>query len=120
MSLVIETHVDGNVAVFTLKGPMTLGPTLSALGQRVRRELEASPRAGIVLDVSSVDFVDSAGLGELTLVYTLSARRNCSVVLAGVSKALKSSLELTHLDMLMPSAADVASAKKVIASKVGS
>jgi len=120
MPLVIEAHVDGNVSVFILKGPMTLGPTLSALGQRIRRELETSVPAGVVLDVSSVGMVDSAGLGELTLVYTLAARRNCSLVLAGVTKALKNSLELTHLDLLMPSAPDIASAKKVIASKVGS
>jgi anti-anti-sigma factor len=119
MPLVIETQVDGNVSIFTLKGPMTLGPTLSALGHRIRRELETSAPAGLVLDVSSVGMVDSAGLGELTLVYTLAARRNCALVLAGVTKTLQNSLELTHLDLLMPSAPDIASAKKVIASKAG-
>jgi anti-anti-sigma factor len=120
MPLAIETQLDGNVSVFTLKGPMTLGPTLSALSQRVRRELAASTPAGLVIDVSSVGMVDSAGLGELTLVYTLAARRNCSVVLAGVTKALKHSLELTRLDLLLPSAPDIASAKKVVTSKAGS
>jgi anti-anti-sigma factor len=120
MSLVIETQLDGNVSVITLKGPMTLGPTLSALGQHIRRELGSSAPAGLVLDVSAVGMVDSAGLGELTLVYTLAARRNCSVVLAGVTKTLKNSLELTRLDVLLPSAPDVASAKRMIASKAGS
>ena len=86
MPLAIDTQVDGNVRVFTLKGPLTLGPTLPLFSQRVRRELEDTPPAGMVLDVSAVTIVDSAGLGELTLVYTLAARRNCSVVLAGVTR----------------------------------
>lgn len=119
MPLAIESKSDGKVPVYTLKGPLTLGPTLGALSQRIRKELESAP-AGLVLDVSQVTIVDSAGLGELTMVYTLAARRNCAVVLAGVPTTLRHSLELTRLDLLLPSAADVAAAKLAIAGKPGS
>ena len=99
---------------------MTLGPTLSVLSQRIRKELETSPPIGIVLDVSQVTTVDSAGLGELTMVYTLAARRNCAVVLAGVNKSLQHSLDMTRLDQLLSAAPDVAAAKKAITGRTAS
>jgi anti-anti-sigma regulatory factor len=50
------------------------------------------------------------------VVYTFSSKQGCRVVLSGVSPNLRTMLEVTHLDGLLPSAADVASAKKLISS----
>lgn len=60
--------------------------------------------------------MDSAGLGELTLVYTLATRRNCRVALIGVTPTLRHALDVTHLDALLPSCSDVTAAKKFLAS----
>jgi anti-anti-sigma factor len=115
MPLSIEQRLDQNIAIIELKGAMTLGPSLNALSAGARKLLESTPPTGIILDVAAVTFVDSAGLGELTLIYTLAARRNCQVILSGVSPSLKHSLEITRLDALLPSAPDVASARKKLA-----
>jgi anti-anti-sigma factor len=116
MPLSIEQRLDQNLAIVELKGPMTLGPSLNALSAGARKLFQESAAiTGIILDVAGVTFVDSAGLGELTLIYTLAARRSCQVILSGVSPSLKHSLEITRLDALLPSAPDVASARKKLA-----
>lgn len=116
MPLTIEKRVEQNVTVLLLSGPMKLGPSLNALNQAARQTLESESNLGLILDVSGVTTVDSAGLGELTLVYTLASRRNCPVLLANVTSTLRHSLEITHLDGLLPSFDDVNAAKRFLAS----
>jgi len=116
MPLSIEKRVEQNVTVLLLSGPLTLGPSLYALNQAARKTLESPSTQALILDVAGVTTVDSAGLGELTLVYTLATRRNCRVVLASVTPTLRHSLDVTHLDGLLPSCTDVTAAKKFLAS----
>jgi anti-sigma B factor antagonist len=116
MPLSIDKRVEQNVTVLLLSGPLTLGPSLYALNQAARKTLEAPTTEALILDVGGVTIVDSAGLGELTLVYTLATRRNCRVVLIGVTPTLRHALEVTHLDALLPSCPDVNAAKKFLAT----
>ncbi|MGA7414963.1 MAG: STAS domain-containing protein [Bryobacteraceae bacterium] len=116
MPLSIEKRVEQNVTVLQLSGPLTLGPSLHALNQAARKTLESAATQALILDVGGVTIVDSAGLGELTLVYTLATRRNCRVVLACVTPMLRHSLDVTHLDGLLPACSDVNAAKKFLAS----
>ena len=116
MPLSIEKQVEQNITVLLLSGPLTLGPSLYALNQAARKALESASTEALILDVAGVTSVDSAGLGELTLVYTLATRRNCRVVLVNVTPMLRHSLTVTHLDALLPSCGDVAAAKKFLAS----
>src|SRR5271157_2864402 len=116
MPLSIDTRVEQNVTVLLLAEPLTLGPSLHALNQTARKALDSASTQALILDVAGVTTVDSAGLGELTLVYTLATRRNCRVVLASVTPTLRHSLDVTHLDGLLPSCSDVNAAKKFLAS----
>jgi len=116
MPLSIDTRVEQNVTVLLLAGPLTLGPSLHALNQAARKALESASTQALILDVAGVTIVDSAGLGELTLVYTLATRRNCRVVLVGVTPTLRHALDVTHLDALLPSCSDAGAARKFLAS----
>jgi anti-anti-sigma factor len=111
MSLSITSRPDRNFHVLTVAGNLTLGPHLKGLQQMARAALEAGPPEGLILDVSGLRYADSAGLGELTILYTL-CRKQCVLVLSGVPNQLKQMLELTRLDALLPSAADVEAAKR--------
>lgn len=117
MPLSIEQRIDQNVAFIELSGAMTLGPSLHALSTLTRKLLETPTLTGMILDVSGVTIVDSAGLGELILVYTVAARRNCQVILSGATPSLIHSLEITRLDALLPSAPNAESARKKLAEK---
>jgi anti-anti-sigma factor len=111
MTLSITSRPDRNFHVLTVAGNLTLGPHLKGLQQMARAALEAGPPEGLILDVSGLRYTDSAGLGELTILYTL-CRKQCVLVLSGVPNQLKQMLELTRLDALLPSAADLEAAKR--------
>lgn len=112
MPLSISSRVEDNFAVLELAGALTLGPSLSSLRETARRTLDESKLSGMILRVADVTTTDSAGLGELTVVYTFASKRRCPIMLVEVSSTMRKMLEVTHLDALLPSAADVHSAKK--------
>ena len=116
MPLHIETIFDDDIAVFELAGALTLGPYLVSLRNAVRDVLSKPGLSGIVLEVTKVTAVDSSGLGELTIVYSSASRRNCPMKLVGVTSNLQKMLKMTHLDAVLASAADLATAKKQLKS----
>ena len=117
MPLSIETGLQDDIAVLQLHGSLTLGPSLVSL-RNAAREILAKPKlAGIILDLSSVIAVDSSGLGELTIVYSSTSRRNCGMILVGVSASLHKMLQMTHLDAVFTSTDNVDNAKKKLKQK---
>lgn len=112
MPLTIDAHVEEGLAIVELSGALTLGPHLPALRRAAREVLERNQVSGLILQVSGLTATDSSGLGELTVMYSLAARRKCPILLVGVSPTLNAMLEMTHLDGLLPTAPDMASAKK--------
>jgi anti-sigma B factor antagonist len=112
MPLTVSSRFEDKFAVLELAGSLTLGPTLSTLRETARRTLDGNKVTGMILRVAGVTTVDSAGLGELTVVYTSATRRGCPIMLVEVNPTLHKMLEVTHLDALLPSATDMTSAKK--------
>jgi anti-anti-sigma factor len=112
MPLTVSSRVEDKVGILELDGTLTLGPSLSALRETARQVLDTPKVLGMLLQVERVTNADSAGLGELTVVYTLAMQHRCPIMLVGVSPALHKMLEVTRLEALLPSAPDVATAKK--------
>src|SRR3954454_19663764 len=104
MSLAVNSRVENEIGILELEGSLTLGPTLHRLREAVRQILAERRPRGIVLEASKLVTADSAGLGELTVVYTLTSRQGCRVALCGAAQNLLTMLEVTHLDELLPSA----------------
>ena len=111
MPLNVSSRIEGSLAILELSGKLTLGPSLAVLRETARQVLHSSSLTGIILDVGAVTAADSAGIGELTAVYTLALRQGCRIMLANVSSNLRNILEMTRLDALLPSAVDLAAAK---------
>jgi len=112
MALQITSRTEETFGILNLTGSLTMGPSLGALREAAREVLSGGTLSGLILRVGEVTTVDSAGLGELTIVYTFASKRKCPIRLVGVSASLHKMLEMTRLDELLRSAADVASAKK--------
>lgn len=112
MPLTVTSRLEDNFAVLELTGPLTLGPSLSTLRETARRTLDGNKLTGMILQVGGVTAMDSAGLGELTVVYTSATKRGCPIMLVEMSPVVQRMLEVTHLDALFPSVSDLASAKK--------
>jgi anti-anti-sigma factor len=112
MPFIVTSRSDENFAVLELSGPLTLSPALSSLREAARKMLVKPEILGLILQVSNVTYADSAGLGELTLVYSFACQRSCPLRLVGATPALLKVLERTRLDDMFHPVDSVVIAKK--------
>lgn len=101
MSLETSTErLADRAAIITVSGSLTARSPLRALDS----EVTAAMFQGIihlVLDVSTVEYVDSAGLGLLMHIYNDLHQKGGSLRLCGVQARLRKILETTHTDTLL-------------------
>ncbi len=87
--------MDGH-GVLRLKGPLTL-ENLSPFQNAVLGEDSTST---VILDLSGVPYIDSAGLGSLMSAYITRHKSGRRFVLAGVNKRVRKLLEITRVEPL--------------------
>jgi anti-anti-sigma factor len=73
--------------------------------------------SGVILQVGEVTSVDSAGLGELTVVYNFANRQRLGIRLVGSTQSLLKMLDMTRLEELLPPSKDMPSAKRELLGK---
>ena len=118
MPLLVSARVENEIAILDLEGTLTLGPSLHGVRDTARDILNRKKLIGLVINLASVTSADSAGLGELTVVYSLAGKSGAGVAVAGASQLLRNMLEITRLDGLLPMAVDVAAAKVLASHQV--
>ena len=99
LSATIE-NLSASTAVVTLQGHMTLGSSL----QLIDAQINAAIAAGVsrmVIDLTAVDYVDSAGLGLLMYTYGTLNGNNGALRLCGVAPRVMSLLQLTKTDSVL-------------------
>jgi anti-sigma B factor antagonist len=95
MSLTIHQRTSDNVEILKLTGRLTLGEGGSALRGKVR---EAVERAGdLLVDLSGVTYIDSAGLGELVAGYAAMTASGRRMKLLRPHRRVDSMLQMTKL-----------------------
>jgi anti-sigma B factor antagonist len=95
MVLTASTRNSRGVTIIDLNGRITLGDPAALLRDTVRSEADKNPR--LLLNFAEVNFVDSAGLGELVGCYTTLLNRRGSIRLVNVQPRLKELLKMTRL-----------------------
>jgi len=117
MSLTINNRKSNGVEILVLAGRLTLGDGTGALRQTARQILDRD--ADILIDLSGVDYIDSAGLGELVSAYASAASRGRNVKLLRPLKRVDSLLHITKMystfEIFEDEAAAIASFKKTVA-----
>jgi anti-sigma B factor antagonist len=96
MSFSIETQEKRHVSVLNLSGRLTLGEATEKLRNAIAHEIEAG-RKNILLQMSGVNYIDSAGLGALVASRTTASRHGGSLKLAGLSGRVTDLMHLTKL-----------------------
>ncbi len=86
---------------FRLSGPLTLGPRLLEFGRHVTTLLMSQKPAGVLLDLDQVDDIDSAGLGELVILYTTAGQQSSRLGLVRPPARVLRLLEATRLSGLL-------------------
>jgi anti-anti-sigma factor len=94
MKIKIQDYND--VAVVELQGE--LDSDSIELFQKTITDIIDVRKAGIVLDMSDLGFIDSAGLEQLLWARECCNENNCQLRLAGLDETLMKILEVTRLE----------------------
>jgi anti-sigma B factor antagonist len=86
----------GDVTVLDLKGKLLMGETDEALRKKVK-DLADGGKSKILLNLSDVPYMDSAGLGGLVSCFTTVNNKNGKLKLLGLTTRLKDLLSITKL-----------------------
>ncbi|HVC46157.1 MAG TPA: STAS domain-containing protein [Terracidiphilus sp.] len=93
-------RLSPETAVVTFQGSLTLGSSLKLADS----QLQSASAAGVtrmVIDMSGVDFLDSAGLGMLVYIYGALNEKNGVLRLCGVTQRVASVFKLTKTDSFL-------------------
>ncbi|HVX44208.1 MAG TPA: STAS domain-containing protein [Mycobacteriales bacterium] len=108
MDLSLTTHNDGGTAVVGVSGEVDVY-SAPALGERINELLDSGQRR-LVVDLNSVEFIDSTGLGTLVSGHNRAAELGGSLSLVcNVDRVIKL-MRITGLDEVFTIKSDVSDA----------
>ena len=78
------------------------GPVLLSNFFSLKSELEGNHTPVTVLDLSGVEYMDSAGMGAIINYYVAAQRRGNKLIAVGPNYRVLELFKLTHVDSLIP------------------
>lgn len=99
LKLSLETRNRGDVIVVHCQGRIVYRDEAAALSRLVGEILKSGSK--LVLELSGVTSMDSAGIGELALLQTWAQERNADLKCAGAQSMVRTLLDLTNLDSVL-------------------
>ncbi len=99
LKLSLEARNHGDVIIVHCHGRIVYRDEAAALSRVAGEAMQRGSR--IVLDLSGVSSMDSAGIGELALLQTLAQEKNAELKYAGANEFVMTLLELTNLDSVL-------------------
>lgn len=99
LKLSLEARNHGDVIIVHCQGRIVYRDEAAALSRVVAEVLRQGSR--LILDLSGVSSMDSAGIGELALLQTLAQEKNAELKCAGANEFVVTLLELTNLDSVL-------------------
>jgi len=99
LKLSLETRNQGDVMIVHCQGRIVYRDEAAALSRLVAEILQHARK--LILDLSGVSSIDSAGIGELALLHNSAQARKAEFKCAGPNSLVRSLLELTNLDSVL-------------------
>lgn len=96
MAVTIHSREVGGVTIFDIAGRITLGDGNTEMRNAVNNALEAGKNK-LVLNLASVSYLDSSGVGTLVGCYTSAQNRSASLKLLNLTKKIQDLLAITKL-----------------------
>lgn len=96
-ALITHHRQFGSVSIVDLRGSLGLGEGSATL-RRTIRDLVESGRTKIILNFREVDFIDSAGVGELAGAYMPVKSKGGELKFLNPTKKIHGVLQITQLD----------------------
>jgi anti-sigma B factor antagonist len=99
LKLSLEMRNRGDVIIVHCQGRIVYRDEAAALSRVVGEVLRLG--SNVILDLGGVDSMDSAGIGELVLLYTVARERNANLKWANPNGLVRTLLGLTNLDTVL-------------------
>lgn len=96
MSILVKTRRLDDVVIFDLSGRITIGDGTVAVRDAIQKHLTAGDLK-FLMNLSDVDYIDSAGLGELVTAFTTVRSEGGQVKLLKLTHRLRDLLQITKL-----------------------
>ena len=93
----LEQRIAGGVVIIKVTGDITLNKGGNVILKDKVQSLLQQGHKNLLVDLSGVSYVDSAGLGELVQAYATTKNRGGALKLLNVTKRLKDLLIVTKL-----------------------
>ncbi len=100
LSANIENLPKG-IAVVRLSGGLTLGTSLKIADTQIQSAIQDGI-SRMVIDLTDVEYVDSAGLGMLMYAYGMLNEKKGALRVCGVTARVMSLLQMTKTDTFLP------------------
>jgi anti-anti-sigma factor len=99
LKLSLETRNRGDVMIVHCQGRIVYRDEAAALSRLVGKVLENGGK--VVLDLSGVSSIDSAGIGELAFLHSWAQSQNADLKCASPTPFVRELLDLTNLDSVL-------------------
>ncbi|HEY0759006.1 MAG TPA: STAS domain-containing protein [Acidisarcina sp.] len=109
------THLDSASAIVTVRGRLTTGSHLSVTQAQLTRLVDTGV-THLLIDLSSVEYLDSAALGMLIQINGELRTRSGELRLAGANARILSLLRLTGTEQMLNVYPDMESGRTGFAS----
>ena len=96
MSVLIKPRRLDDVVILDLSGRITLGEGTVVVREALQKLLSGGDRK-IVMNLADVDYIDSAGLGELVTAFTTVRAEGGQVKLLKLTHRIRDLLQITKL-----------------------
>jgi anti-sigma B factor antagonist len=93
----LETRDDGGVTIITVRGDLVIGDAETGFKKTITRLIEEG-RVNLLVDLSSVGFLDSSGLGALVRALTNTQKEGGQTKLLNAGPQIRKLLQMTKLD----------------------
>ena len=93
----LEQRIVGTVAIVSITGDITLNKGGDVLLKDKIQSLLQQGHTNLLIDLSGVSYVDSAGLGQIVQAYATTKNRGGALKLLHVTKRLRDLLVVTKL-----------------------
>ena len=94
--MTIIQNEGNNAWILRLTGPLTAGQGVGAL-RAVEDRFATRPGRHLVIDLSDVDYLDAAGVGELVRLHRRAISHGSGIILTGIRGKVAEVLSLTRL-----------------------
>ncbi len=110
--MILKTNkrlVEPDITVVEISGRLSLGNTLMFLESEIRKMIEQQTRR-LVLDISDLQSIDSAGIGMLVACNGMIEQAGGRLCLAGANGFVAESFHTVHINRIINEYADVEAA----------